>query len=301
MSNINQDMSIAVLEKETGISKDVLRKWETRYGFPVPSRDARGARFYPPEQVERIKAIKRLLDCGLRPAKLLVLDNIELAKIADLAGNTQTAGDPSAEKIVGLLRRHDIDGVREVLERELALRGLEVFVLALIAPLNHAIGAAWYRGELPVYAEHVYTAIVRDVLGKAIAGLPTVRQGPRVLLTTPPGELHVLGILMVRAVFALHGANCIDLGSQTPALELIAACEAYSPDIVALSFSSAYPQRRIAPFLKELRRAIPAHVEIWIGGEGTRRATGLPPGIRPFLALPPAIGALRDRPTTPAN
>jgi MerR family transcriptional regulator, light-induced transcriptional regulator len=300
MSNINQDMSIAVLERETGISQDVLRKWEARYGFPVPWRDAKGMRFYPSEQVARIKTIKRLLDCGLRPAKLLVLDNLELAKIADAAGNTQTAGDPAVEKIVDLLRRHDIAGVREALERELALRGLEVFVLALVAPLNHAVGAAWYRGELPVYAEHLYTAAVRDVLGKAIAGLPTVRQGPRVLLTTPPGELHVLGILMVRAVFALHGADCVDLGSQTPLLELIAASEAYSPDIVALSFSSAYPQRRIGPFLKELRHAIPVGVEIWIGGEGTRRATGLPAGIRCFLALPPAIAALRETPVTPA-
>jgi DNA-binding transcriptional MerR regulator len=42
--------------------------WERRYGFPVPERDANGERCYPPEQVERLRLIKRLMDAGHRPA-----------------------------------------------------------------------------------------------------------------------------------------------------------------------------------------------------------------------------------------
>ena len=36
--------SIAAVEREVGLSKDVLRVWERRYGFPLPSRDAPGER-----------------------------------------------------------------------------------------------------------------------------------------------------------------------------------------------------------------------------------------------------------------
>ena len=49
-------------ERATGLSKDTLRVWERRYGFPQPDRDASGERLYPAEQVTRLRLIKRLMD-----------------------------------------------------------------------------------------------------------------------------------------------------------------------------------------------------------------------------------------------
>ncbi|MGA0116507.1 MAG: MerR family transcriptional regulator, partial [Burkholderiales bacterium] len=31
--------NIAAVERDTGLSKDTLRVWERRYGFPAPVRD----------------------------------------------------------------------------------------------------------------------------------------------------------------------------------------------------------------------------------------------------------------------
>ncbi|WP_309246766.1 MerR family transcriptional regulator [Ramlibacter montanisoli] len=45
--------AIAAVERDTGLSKDTLRIWERRYGFPQPLRDALGERTYPAEQVEK--------------------------------------------------------------------------------------------------------------------------------------------------------------------------------------------------------------------------------------------------------
>jgi hypothetical protein len=66
-----QSLSISAVERETGISKDVLRKWESRYGFPAPLRDDQGERSYPPDQVARLRLIKRLMDTGLRPSRIV--------------------------------------------------------------------------------------------------------------------------------------------------------------------------------------------------------------------------------------
>ena len=63
--------SIAAVERETGLAKDTLRVWERRYGFPTPSRDAFGERVYPLQQVERLRVLKRLLDVGWRPGRLM--------------------------------------------------------------------------------------------------------------------------------------------------------------------------------------------------------------------------------------
>ena len=62
-------LNIAAVERETGLSKDVLRKWEIRYGFPAPQRDSLGERAYPADQVNRLRLIKRLMDAGMRPSR----------------------------------------------------------------------------------------------------------------------------------------------------------------------------------------------------------------------------------------
>ena len=64
-----EGLSIAAVERETGISKDALRVWERRYGFPMPTRNAFGERVYPAAQVGRLRMIRRLMDQGMRPGR----------------------------------------------------------------------------------------------------------------------------------------------------------------------------------------------------------------------------------------
>ncbi|MBP8028611.1 MAG: MerR family transcriptional regulator, partial [Giesbergeria sp.] len=81
-------LSIAAVERETGLAKDTLRVWEKRYGFPAPLRDAAGDRLYPSAQVVQLKLIRRLLDAGMRPGKVVGLDNDALQALLALDGTT---------------------------------------------------------------------------------------------------------------------------------------------------------------------------------------------------------------------
>ena len=87
-------LSIAAVERDTGLSKDTLRVWERRYGFPAPQRDQYGERIYPLEQVDRLRAIRRLMDAGHRPGKIIGLTDAELAALADRLPSSQ-ATQPS--------------------------------------------------------------------------------------------------------------------------------------------------------------------------------------------------------------
>ena len=71
--NPGLEYSIADVERDTGLSKDVLRVWERRYGFPVPTRNALGERLYDESQLQRLRHIRRLLDAGYRPARVVQL------------------------------------------------------------------------------------------------------------------------------------------------------------------------------------------------------------------------------------
>ena len=80
-----------------------------------------------------------------------------------------------------------------------------------------------------------------------------------------------MGLLMAEVIFTLEGAQCIPLGTELPLPDIARAAAAHSADIVALSFSSAFPRRQISRLLGELRGTLPRAVEIWAGGNGVRR------------------------------
>ena len=69
---------INVVEKETGISKYLLRMWERRYTFPRPERDSKGERIYSSQDVEKLKLVKALMENGYRPSKIISLEINEL-------------------------------------------------------------------------------------------------------------------------------------------------------------------------------------------------------------------------------
>ena len=96
--------NIAAVERDTGLSKDVLRMWERRYGFPVPDRDDNGERSYPADQVDRLRLIKRLMDQGHRPGKLIATPTTELTALAPRRTKPPAAHTPAmAEELAELL------------------------------------------------------------------------------------------------------------------------------------------------------------------------------------------------------
>lgn len=267
--------NIAAVERDTGLSKDVLRMWERRYGFPVPSRDSNGERCYPAEQVDRLRQIKRLIDLGHRPGKLIATPPEELGALTSRRSKSVavdvSADDGDLGELLALIKQHDTAAYQQAMQQRLARQGLQRFVQDTVAPLTRRVGEKWEDGSFEVFEEHLYTELTKRLLRQAIATLPGGPRGPRVLLTSVPDEQHVLGLLMVEALFALEGAECIPLGTQMPLLEIGRAAEAHQADIVALSFSQAFPQRQIPGLLQQLRLVLPEKTVLWAGGGGVAR------------------------------
>lgn len=258
-------ISIAAVERDTGLGKDTLRIWERRYGFPQPLRDASGERVYPADQVEHLRLIKRLMDQGQRPGALLRQPMAVLS--AQLAGTSKRVGaDDSVEWIIPLLKNREVDRLRAELAQRLARDGLERFVIETVSALNRRVGEGWMSGEIEIFEEHLYTELIQNQLRASIYALASRGARPQVLLTTVKDEEHLLGLLMVEALLVAHGVWCLSLGAQTPITDIVGAVRGTPTDIVALSFSSAYPRRKVRDSLGELRAALPEHTELWVGG-----------------------------------
>ncbi len=265
--------SIAAVERATGLSKDTLRVWERRYGFPQPERDAAGDRAYPADQVERLRVIRRLMDAGHRPGGIV---SLPMAALQALAAPVEVTTDsvkglqqaPDLTVFLDLIQRHDASALRHLLSQTAVRSGLVSFVTQLVAPLTTAVGEAWLSGQFQVFEEHIYTESVTRVLRLALSGIPApVAQGmPRVLLTSFPDEPHALGLLMVETLLALEGCQCLSLGPQTPVADIVKAAAAHRSDIVALSFTPVIGARAVLSGLVELRAQLPDATAIWAGG-----------------------------------
>jgi methylmalonyl-CoA mutase cobalamin-binding subunit/DNA-binding transcriptional MerR regulator len=278
-----------------------LRVWERRYGFPTPSRNTYGEREYPDAQVSKLKVVRRLLDKGLRPGRILGLPIDDLHALS----NSGEAAERSAPQDLALylLRTHQTVELRKELGQALMRDGLFRFVTETAAPLTELVGDAWMRGELRVFEEHLYTEMLQGLLRGAIAQGAGHGGSPRVLLTTLPSEQHGLGMLMAEAVCTLEGAECVALGPQTPVGDVVAAATAKDVDVVALSFSANFPAGLLSDSLGSLRAALPNGVALWCGGAGVARAKRLPEGVRRLQGLfdiGPAIAEWRTA-TDPAG
>lgn len=273
-------LTIAAVERDTRIGKDTLRVWERRYGFPSPLRDSNGERLYPLDQVERLRHIKRLLDAGWRPGRVVGLPLQDLQSIGALvrpasaasASQTDAARDDTTlsaepQALYRLLRAHDVIGLRRALMQSLLRRGLGHFVGEVVSPLLVEIGQAWSRGQLAIFEEHLCSEAVETVLRSAIASAPeaAVDGTPRVLLTTFPDEQHGLALLMAEALFTVEGCACMNLGRQTPVPEMVLAARAHRAQVIVLSFSSLSPTGASLDHLADLRAQLPEAVEIWAG------------------------------------
>ena len=292
-------VSIATVERDTGLSKDTLRVWERRYGFPTPSRDSNGERVYPADQLEKLRVIRRLMDSGLRPGAVVAEPLHALhARVKALPARAPHAeGESSAAvEALRLLESHQVVPLRQLLTHAMVQRGLQRFVIEVVAPLNELVGNAWIGGDLQIFEEHLYAEQLQHLLRHAIGSLTPSEQRPRILLTTLPGEQHKLGLLMAEACLAAEGAQCISLGVQTPSWDIVQAARAHRVDIVGLSFSQAMPVKTARDGVSDLRKRLDHKIGLWAGGTLWLRARRPMPGvaiITTLTAIPDALRAWR--------
>lgn len=304
-------LSIADVERDTGLSKDTLRMWERRYGFPQPQRDALGERSYAPEQVEKLRLIRRLMDAGHRPGRLVPCPMDELRTLLGAGGPAQRApgataaapsglaaeGSDEVQGLMALLRSHDAAALRQALAVAQARHGLRGFVIEVVAPMARCVGEAWLHGELRIFEEHLFTECVQATLHAALGNLPAHAGRPRVLLATLPGEPHGLGLLMAQTVLSLEGCACMALGTQVPLDDIVAATASWGAEVVALSVTGCQKRNLVLASLAQLRTLLPAGVALWVGGAAPALGRRAPEGVLRVAALeeiPEAVQAWRS-------
>jgi len=72
-------LRIGALSRRVGVSPELLRAWEQRYGLLEPVRSAGGFRLYSARDEERVRSMRRHLDAGVSAAQAARLALAETA------------------------------------------------------------------------------------------------------------------------------------------------------------------------------------------------------------------------------
>jgi MerR family transcriptional regulator, light-induced transcriptional regulator len=268
--------SISAVERDTGLSKDTLRVWEKRYGFPCPNRDQFGERVYPPEQVTRLRVLRRLLDVGHRPGKLMNQSTEDLCALL-VDDQSETPSGSELSPLLEAIRSQNWETLQVRLGESLTQLGLARFLEEAIEPLDAWLAGAWIRGDLPPFSERLYRETVQNLLRGTLANLGREMHPPRILLSSFPDEADMLGPLIMEAALSLEGARCIALGPNVPISDIALAAKSQRADVVALWFSRSYPLNRAREGLQSLGSQLGPQSEIWVCSRQaalTRRGAG---------------------------
>ena len=284
------------IERETGFGKEQLRKWRQRFGFPPKESNVDGKIAYSDQTVEQLHLIRRLLEAGFRPAQVVGKTVLELEKLKlELGLNAVVyAPDESIVSLIEYIKLNDLKGFLSLLIKKRGKQIMLDFVQNTIAPLMIGIGEAWRRDEIDIHHEHLCSAHIERYLHAEILRLRPREGLPVILLALPPGEHHLLGLLMAEAVLAEEGAVTINIGSGIPLNNLKLAAISCKADVVALSFSFAHPSKDILPTILHFRRLLPPEIQIWVGGAGISVIRKKPKGVDFFYDFKDVVFALNN-------
>jgi methanogenic corrinoid protein MtbC1 len=253
-------------------------------------RTESGQRVYRRDDVEAVQLISRRIAAGERVGHVMrdLFGGQTDAAAASNASKTKNALSLRVEAALAVVRRGELFTLKLLLEGVRNDLSAQDFIEDFIAPLTTAVGNAWADGTLPIHAEHLFSALIERQLMRDAERFECHGE-PCVLLCSPAGEKHTLGLSMIHLVLAEAGVNCLRLTSDVPVDEIAASCKRYGFRVVALSASIHYPPKILRSQIAALRTALAANVELWVGGGGIDRVSRLPAGTRCFGSLSEAV------------
>jgi methanogenic corrinoid protein MtbC1 len=272
---------IGVVSRRTGIPQILLRAWERRYQAVVPERSATGRRLYSDVDIQRLGLMKLVVDAGRRISDVA---DMNLQDLQDLAaedvlpvtpgGKPTTAsyslGDvPPAtylDHCLQAIRNLDRQRLESLLNEATLNFSRPVLRQELLVPLLSRIGEHWQLGELRVMHEHLASAVIRSLLAALKNGNLVPASAPRMVVTTPAGQLHEFGALLVTTAAVENGWDVSYLGPNLPAEEIAAAAQIRRAKVVALSIIYPGHDARVREELQNLRGYLGDDKSILVGG-----------------------------------
>jgi MerR family transcriptional regulator, light-induced transcriptional regulator len=251
MATTPELLRIGELSNRAGVSPELLRAWERRYGLLRPARSAGGLRLYSPADVERVTLMQQHLAQGMAAAEAAALALRDAAD--DETARTDFRPEAIRSELAEALDAFDEPRAQAILDRLLAATTVETLLTEVVVPYLKELGGRWQRGEASVAQEHFASGVLRGrLLGLARGwGLGV---GPAAVLACLPGEQHDLGLIAFGLALRSRGWRIVYLGPDSPIDTVADVSRLLEPSLVVLNAVSPDLVRPVLPKLRELAK-----------------------------------------------
>lgn len=263
----------------TGLSKQVIRKWEQRYQLIQPRRLENGHRVYMVADIDILKKAQRFIEEGYsikqaaaiiveqqRPNNDFVFSEVEIVFEAN-------SGDHIIEMLLQEGEKCNEVELSRLLSNAHQMLGLQQFLQEVVVPLLMKVGMAWQEGRWSEYQEAFCSMVVRDYLVQIRRNYEVSQKAPILLGACLPGEQHEIQLHILLLHAAIAGWRTVLIGSS-PALGAIESLIVkLQPQVVLLSAMTTQPFELYPRAIKELDDFAISQkdIQFYIGGAGTFR------------------------------
>jgi MerR family transcriptional regulator, light-induced transcriptional regulator len=260
--DLQHNLRIGELSRRVGVSPELLRAWERRYGLLRPARTAGGLRLYSAEDERRVRAMQAHVAGGLSAA--------EAARLVSAGESTASAAEQgdAVQRGVGELREAldamDADAAHAVLDGLLASFTMETVLSGVVLPYLRELGERWERGDASVAQEHFASNLLRARLLSLARGWER-GDGRLAVLAGAPGEQHDLPLIVFGLALRARGWRIVFLGADSPVASIAETAERLGPALVVVSSVTPRGFRREAAAFAALAR----EHRLAIAGAGT--------------------------------
>ncbi|MEW6583179.1 MAG: MerR family transcriptional regulator [Actinomycetota bacterium] len=260
-------LRIGELSRRSGVSVDLLRAWERRYGVLEPIRSPGGFRLYSASDEDRVREMREHIARGVAPAEAAMM--VRASRVRGGPAPRPASPLPSVPRdpLVAMraaLESFDASAANAAIDLLVASFSIETLLSHVVLPYLREVGERWGQGELSVAQEHFASGILRTRLLEEGRGWDA-GDGPRAVLACPPGEHHDLGLIAFGLALRANGWRITFLGADTPVGAICDAADAVAPEIVVLAAVCPGPLEAARCELSGLA----ARRRLGIGGAGT--------------------------------
>lgn len=246
---------IGELSRRVGVSRELLRTWERRYGLLQPVRGPENFRLYSDDDERRVRVMQEQLTAGVSAGDAA---RVAVAATDGAAGPRQLAGELGAA-----LEAFDEQRAHAALDRLFAVFGVEHALRDGVLPYLHDLGNRWSCAEVTVAQEHFASRLLEARL-LALARGWNKGPGPCAVLACPPGEQHTLALISFGLALRNRGWRNIYLGADTPPATARMAADRVRANLLVLAAVTPARFLAVADELGDVERG----PRIVLGGAG---------------------------------
>ena len=269
--------TIRTVATMTGLSQYTIRAWERRHHVLSPDRTETNRRLYDDSDVARLQLLKQSIDAGHSIGQAAQLTNEDLRALSTYSQEEQPRlGNPIndiphgsfLDAAIIAMDQLDEDALRESLLRGATMLGLSPFIEGVVLPLMSHVEHRWIEKSISIAQEHMVSAVVRTTLEHLRTSISNPTDAPRLLVTTPKGQFHEIGALIVSVIAGLEAWQVTYLGPNLPAYEIAGAVRQSGSKALALSLVYPVDDPEIKEELTTLRGLLGDSFPILVGGRG---------------------------------